>query len=94
MQLISFVSLGMTRKYSKVIPLKIIRDKQQCCICYNYSYKFDKCSICNEGIVCSSCSKKMENTKCPICRNIQFKPIEIVTKQQPQELIIKERKFT
>lgn len=90
--LISFVSFGMTWKYSKVVPMGIIRDKLQCCICYQNSYKFDKCSICKEGIVCSGCSKIMTDTKCPICRNIQFKPIEIVTKHESQDVIIKKRR--
>ena len=90
---ISFVSFEMTWKYSKVVPEGFIRDKQLCCICYQNTYKFDKCSICKEGIVCSGCSKIMMDTKCPICRNIQFKPIEIVTKQESQDVIIKKRSY-
>ena len=80
----------MIWKLSKVLPIE--RDEQQCCICYDNTTKFDKCAICNEGIVCSSCSKKMKNTKCPICGNIEFKPIEIITEQKPQELIVKKRR--
>jgi hypothetical protein len=81
----------MTWKYSKVVPMRIIRDKKQCCICYQNTFKFDKCSICKEGIVCSGCSKIMTDTKCPICRNIKFKPIEIITTQETQYVIIKNR---
>ena len=81
----------MSWKLSKVIPIKIERDGHQCCICYNNTNKINKCAICNEGIVCYICSEKLKNTRCPICRNIEFKPIEIVTKQQTQNIIIKTR---
>ena len=58
---------------NKIIPLFINKNNKPCCVCFENKKNSIKCSndICEDGIICLSCVKKMSTmqlNQCPICR--------------------------
>jgi hypothetical protein len=58
---------------NKIIPLFINKNNKPCCVCFENKKNSIKCSndLCEDGIICLLCVKKMSTAQlnqCPICR--------------------------